>query len=444
MRKDIKKRLIKTCKVAVGITSLVLFVYPPEGFTLPGKPSEVKVISTPEPTPSYRIYPKYVPTVPVEEVVDISEETTEVIEKVNMDIAFSTSVEGIKIYKEPEKSKDYLGKLYEGNVATVLSVDNGWVKIKSGGIKGYVKGDNLIMGEAALGYTEYYGTYYATIVKDNDCKLKVFKQPSRESEIIDRVATDKKYKILGNADEWVQVQIDDKEIGYVNYDFVIPELVFTEAISKDEEKEIKKEQEKIEEEYKKKYEEDLGLNVDLSDFVSRNDSRNFPTTPEVNYSASTSTVPADSTGNANVYASAGSGDNGLPPVSAYSKEVSGGSALQQEIASYALQFVGNPYVWGGESLTNGCDCSGFVMKIYEKYGVKLPHFAASQANYGRKVSLDALEPGDLVFYWHGNMIGHVAMYIGNGNIVHAKSTKDGIVTNSVYYSTPYSAVRLVK
>ncbi|MCR5624621.1 MAG: C40 family peptidase [Lachnospiraceae bacterium] len=435
MRKDLKDKLVKAGKVIICVSGLVLFVYPPEGFSMPEKTETVKVIETPKPTPAYRIYPKYAPTVPVEQVVNIEEEVEEVTEEVDLDIAFSTSEEGIKIYKEPEKSKDYLGKLYKGNVASILSVNDGWVKIKSGDIKGYVKGDNLLMGETALGYADYFGTYYANIVKDNDCKLKVFKQASRDSKIIDRVATDKQYKILGNAGEWVQVQIDDSEVGYVNADFVIPELVFTEAISKEEEKEIIKEQEKLEKEYKKQYAEDLGLNADISEFVSRNESRNFPTTPEETYPTQTSTETA------NVYAT--SNNNELPPVTAYSGDVSGGSALQQEIASYALQFVGNPYVWGGESLTNGCDCSGFVMKIYEKYGVKLPHFAASQANYGKKVSLDALEPGDLVFYWHGNMIGHVAMYIGNGNIVHAKSTKDGIVTNSVNYSTPYSAVRLV-
>ena len=121
-----------------------------------------------------------------------------------------------------------------------------------------------------------------------------------------------------------------------------------------------------------------------------------------------------------------------------------GSDLQREIVSYALQFVGGPYVWGGESLTNGCDCSGFVMKIYEKYGYSLPHSSAAQPAYGTAVSLQNLQPGDLVFFKHGSRIGHVAMYIGNGNIVHAKSKKDGIVVTSVNYRTPYCAARIVR
>ncbi|MBR1742232.1 MAG: C40 family peptidase, partial [Lachnospiraceae bacterium] len=93
--------------------------------------------------------------------------------------------------------------------------------------------------------------------------------------------------------------------------------------------------------------------------------------------------------------------------------------------------------------TNGCDCSGFVMKVYEKHGYSLPHYSGSQAKCGTPVSLTDLEPGDLVFYLHGGKIGHVAMYIGNGKIVHAKSKKDGIVVTGVNYARPYSAVRLV-
>lgn len=117
----------------------------------------------------------------------------------------------------------------------------------------------------------------------------------------------------------------------------------------------------------------------------------------------------------------------------------GGSA----VAKYALQFVGNPYVWGGTSLTNGADCSGFVMRIYEKFGYSLPHSSAAQAGYGKRVSLNALQPGDLVFYKHGSSIGHVAMYIGGGRIVHAAGKKWGIITGNVNYHQPYCARRLL-
>ena len=110
-------------------------------------------------------------------------------------------------------------------------------------------------------------------------------------------------------------------------------------------------------------------------------------------------------------------------------------SLGEELVNYACQFVGNPYVWGGESLTNGCDCSGFTMLVYAKYGISLPHFAESQAAYGRAVSEDELEPGDLVFFERGGYIYHVAIYIGNGTIVHATNARNGICFTSLNYGT---------
>lgn len=113
------------------------------------------------------------------------------------------------------------------------------------------------------------------------------------------------------------------------------------------------------------------------------------------------------------------------------------------VASYALQFIGNPYVWGGSSLTNGADCSGFTMSVYAHFGYGLPHSSASQSGCGRAVSLSALQPGDLVFYRHGGSIGHVAMYIGGGRVVHAQCKRTGITTSSVNYRTPACARRII-
>lgn len=117
--------------------------------------------------------------------------------------------------------------------------------------------------------------------------------------------------------------------------------------------------------------------------------------------------------------------------------------IQMEICEYARQFVGNPYRWGGTSLTKGSDCSGFTMSVYANYGVSLPHSSRAQANCGTKISLSELQPGDLVFYG-GSSIHHVAMYIGNGQIVHAQSSDTGIVVSSMYYNTPTRAVRILE
>lgn len=113
------------------------------------------------------------------------------------------------------------------------------------------------------------------------------------------------------------------------------------------------------------------------------------------------------------------------------------------VASYALQFIGNPYVWGGSSLTNGADCSGFTMSVYAHFGYGLPHSSAAQSGCGRAVSLSELQPGDLVFYRHGGSIGHVAMYIGGGRVVHAQCKRTGITTSSVNYRTPACARRII-
>lgn len=125
---------------------------------------------------------------------------------------------------------------------------------------------------------------------------------------------------------------------------------------------------------------------------------------------------------------------------------SGGSSYSSRgagVASYALQFIGNPYVWGGSSLTNGADCSGFTMSVYAHFGYGLPHSSASQAGCGRAISLSELQPGDLVFYRHGGSIGHVAMYIGGGRVVHAQCKRTGITTSSVNYRTPACARRII-
>lgn len=110
------------------------------------------------------------------------------------------------------------------------------------------------------------------------------------------------------------------------------------------------------------------------------------------------------------------------------------------LVQFALQFVGNRYVWGGTSLTNGIDCSGFTMQVYARYGIGLPHHAASQPAYGTKISASEAKPGDLFFYGSGNSIGHVGIYIGNGQIVHASNARTGIKISSAYYRTPICVV----
>ena len=126
---------------------------------------------------------------------------------------------------------------------------------------------------------------------------------------------------------------------------------------------------------------------------------------------------------------------------ASSKEASNGG---DSVVSNALQYVGGRYVWGGESLKSGVDCSGFTMKIYEQYGIYLPHSADAQKSYGTRVaSLSEAQPGDLVFYGSGGYASHVGIYMGDGQLVHASSAKTGIKVSNASYRTPIAIRRLL-
>ena len=120
----------------------------------------------------------------------------------------------------------------------------------------------------------------------------------------------------------------------------------------------------------------------------------------------------------------------------------GVSDTRVSLVNFALQFVGNPYVWGGTSLTRGADCSGFVMSVYANYGIYLPHSSRSQANCGTKISASEAQPGDLFFYGSGG-ISHVAIYIGNGQIVHASNKRTGIKISNAFYRNPVKVVRIL-
>lgn len=121
----------------------------------------------------------------------------------------------------------------------------------------------------------------------------------------------------------------------------------------------------------------------------------------------------------------------------------GVSDVRVSLVQYATQFVGNPYVWGGTSLTRGADCSGFVLSVFANYGISLPHSSRAQANCGTRISSSEARPGDLFFYGNGSSINHVAIYIGNGQVVHASSPKSGIKISGAYYRTPVKVVRII-
>ena len=121
----------------------------------------------------------------------------------------------------------------------------------------------------------------------------------------------------------------------------------------------------------------------------------------------------------------------------------GVSDVRVDLVNYAKQFLGNPYVWGGTSLTNGADCSGFVQSVFKNYGVSLPRTSAAQSAVGTKVSLSEAQPGDLIFYANNGRVNHVAIYIGGGQVIHASNARTGIKISNASYRTPYAVQRVL-
>lgn len=111
-----------------------------------------------------------------------------------------------------------------------------------------------------------------------------------------------------------------------------------------------------------------------------------------------------------------------------------------KLVEYAMQFKGNPYVYGGTSLTKGTDCSGFTQSVFKYKGIRLPRTSRQQAQQGKKVPFHKLQPGDLIFYRKNGIINHVALYTGGGNVIHASNPKSGIKVSKYNYRKPYKAV----
>lgn len=303
---------------------------------------------------------------------DVEENEAPVVaEPVNpyANIAIANVNEYLNIRAEANAEAEVLGKLYVKGAATVLETLDGWYKVTSGSVTGYVSADYVIVGDEAT--CKAASQRIATVNTDT---LRLRKEATTESGINALLSIGNKVTVLDESiPGWYKVQYKSST-GYVSAEFVSVETVYSYAESKAEEA-ARKEAEEAE----RRRQEAAKKN-------------NNKTSSNKKYNA-----PAGVSG--------------------------------QSVVDYAVQFVGNPYVWGGTSLTKGADCSGFVMKIYEAYGVSLPHSSYKMRSVGYSVSASDVQPGDIICY-----SGHVAIYIGDGKIVHASNKKDGIkITNNWRY-----------
>lgn len=262
----------------------------------------------------------------------------------------------LNVRKEPSESSNLAGKMPQNAGCEILETLDGWYKIQSGEVSGYVKAEYLLTGDAAALKAEEKLTNTATA---NTSNLNVRSEASTESGVIIQIDNGEKLEVLEQLDGWVKVAVDSDE-GYVAAEYVTVAMELPTAV----------------------------------------------TLQDLNYG-------------------------------------SGVSQTRVDMVQYAKQFLGNPYVWGGTSLTKGTDCSGFTMGIYKHFGISLPHSSRAQAGYGTKVDLANAKPGDLVFYGSGSGINHVAMYIGNGQVIHASTKKTGIKISNVSYRSIKTIRRII-
>lgn len=282
----------------------------------------------------------------------------------------------VNVRSLPSEEGEIVGKLYNNSVGTFVSEKDGWYQITSGSVTGYVKAEYCVTGTEAIELAKEVGTRIATVTTTT---LKVRSEASLEATVLGLVPLEEELVVTEEVNGWVKVNIEEGD-GFVSSEFVSLRTEFVQAESKaEEEARLKKEEE----------------------------------ARKAAQAAARKSTQSTSSSNANYTA----------PV------VTGDSEQGKAVAEFALQFVGNPYVYGGTSLTNGADCSGFVLSVYKEFGVSLPHSSASDRSQGYAVaSLDEAQPGDLICY-----SGHVALYIGGGQIVHASTSKTGIIVSKADY-----------
>ena len=312
---------------------------------------------------------------------------------------------------------EIIGKLYKGSKCDIIKDKGDWVKIESGNAKGYIKAEYLARGFDAEKLIDEYGTKVAEVTVET---LNVRFEANTDSRIATQIPMGEKLLVLKKKGDWYEVAINDGDedqiTGWVSKDFVKVKIQWKHAIT------IK--EEKAEEERKAAAEAALEAQQRA---LAAEQARQQQTTQRQTQTNNTQRVVQQ------------------PKVEEKVQTSVGGSAKGQNIANFALNFVGNPYVWGGTSLTRGCDCSGFAMSVYANFGIGLNRTSRAQAGNGYAVGMNELQPGDLVFYAaNGRSISHVAIYIGGGRVVHASTPRTGIIVSSVYHQSPYCARRIVK
>ena len=284
----------------------------------------------------------------------------------------------VNVRNKPSTEGEIVGKMYDGAVAQILATageDDDWFQITSGNVEGYIKAEFFIYGDDAAAVMDEYVTRYAQVQVD---RLNVRPGASTEENRIGYIDKGEKVKVLEDCGEWLRVQYTDQKEGYVcaEYVNVLEEYIYAKTLEEERAEMAKKE--------------------------SREERKNV----------SVEEKPETIT-------------DIVLPSSNYTSNVE----LRNAIVAHAMQYVGNRYVSGGSSLAGGTDCSGFTCFVYADFGYLLSRTPGGQlAGAGRSIDYANIQPGDIICYSSngGKSCTHVALYIGNGQIVHAKNSRDGV------------------
>ena len=298
----------------------------------------------------------------------------------------------LNVRNKPGESSKIVGKMTKNSGCNIYKVNKGWAKIVSGKVKGYVKASYLVKDQQAEELAKKIANLRISV---NTETLNVRYLPSTDAGIYDQISEEDEYDIYKRdltktwLKKYVSKHCKKSDLRNIDTKEMYNNLENWMCISIDNEKAFVS-----------------------KDFVKV--TFNLDRAVSINESGLASKTSSDSSDSSNL----------------------------TNMVSYAMQFLGNPYVWGGTSLTNGTDCSGFVMRIYEHFGYSLPRTSAAQAGATKTVSSGDVRPGDLFFYGSGG-VSHVAMYIGNGQIIHASNPRTGIKISSAYYRTPVKIGRVI-
>ena len=392
---------------------------------------------------------------------------TEAASDVTGSLAFAECDEAYYVNVRTQPSTDtgeVVGILKNHDSAIIESVeDDGWYKIKSGDVEGYVAAWLIKTGDEAAAIAPTVAYNYAV---NNAVSLNVRAQADEGSDVVTSLDEGAEAEIVADEGNWFKVALDSDTYGYVSKDYVEEKTAYPTAKTIDQmmsDTEAEKQAEQAADaagssDASADQGGEMAAPADASqtqETAAQTDASQTQETaaqteaPQTQETAAQTEAPQTQETAAQTEApqtQETAAQTEAPQTEAPQTEAAApaASATGSAVVAYASQFVGNPYVWGGTSLTSGADCSGFTMSVFANFGVSLPHYAASQLSCGTQVSIDSLAPGDLVFFSStGGEIDHVAIYVGGGSIVHAANSKSGICYSSLNWMTPVAACRVV-